>query len=73
MIKPAQSTAMLPKRKRKGWFEESSDILQPMSNQKYTTLAKMKSVPEAIKPLWKEKLNRCNRLVKEAVEVAKAK
>jgi hypothetical protein len=42
-------------------------------NQKYTALAKMKSVPEAIKPLWKEKLNECNRLVKEGVEVAKAK
>ena len=44
-----------------------------MINQKCTVLAKMKSVPEAIKPMWKEKLNECNRLVKEGVEVAKAK
>jgi hypothetical protein len=73
VMKAAQSTAMMPKRKRKGWFEESSETLQPLINQKYTALTKMKNVPEAIKPLWKEKLNECNRLVKEAVEVAKAK
>ena len=66
-------TAMTPKRKRRGWFEESSNILQPLINQKYTALAKMKSVPDAIKPLWKEKISECNKQVKEAVEVAKAK
>ena len=73
VIKAVQSMATMPQQKRKGWFEESSSTLQPLINDKYTAIAKMKNVPEAIKPLWKEKLKECNRLVKEAVEAAKAK
>ena len=73
VIKAAQMTAMKPKTRRTGWFEESSSTLQPLLDKKYTALAKMKSVPEAVKPLWKEKLNERTKLVKEAVEVAKAK
>ena len=33
----------------------------------------MKNVPEAVKPLWREKLKEYNKLVREAVEIAKAK
>lgn len=71
ILKAGEMTATKPKQIRRGWFEMSRDVLQPLCDAKYKAMDAIKSVPEAIKPLWKERIKGLTKSVRKAVEVAK--
>lgn len=58
ILRAGRETALKPKsRVKKDWFELSRDTMhQPLCESKYKILAKVKAVPDAIKPLWESKL-----------------
>ena len=52
----------------------SRETMQPLCESKYKALAKVKSVPEAIKPLcWEAKLKEINKQIQGETAIAKAK
>ena len=61
VLKAARETALKAKKVTKGWYEMSKEIMQPLCEEKYKTLAKVKSVPEAIKPFWEIRLKELNK------------
>ena len=73
ILEAGASTATKPKEVRRGWFEMSREILQPLVQRKNKLCTRLRRVPAAVKELFKETLNDLKKQVKEAVEEAKAK
>jgi hypothetical protein len=73
ILRAARETALKPKNTAKGWYEMSKETMQPLCESKYKVLAKVKSVPEAIKPFWEVKLKEINKQIQGETAIAKAK
>jgi hypothetical protein len=73
ILKAGEMTAVKTKRMRRGWFELSRDSLQPLCDAKNKAMHNVRSVPEAIKPMWKQRVKELTKSVREQVEIAKTK